>query len=529
MTFPELQANARDHMRALAARHRGRIDLWEFNEQNMDWANAINLTWDQKIELYRAAIAGMKEGNPDAKVIFDANALPYEFNTAKLDRTDVRAESIAFPEFLRLLGARGINVDVIGLEFYYSGVNSDGYAPPGLSLAQISRLLDLYSGFGKPVFVRELSAPSAQHSGSTWWHRPWDEATQAEYVRGLYTIAFSKPLVREVGWSYGVADEDAFLRSGGLLDASLKPKAAYYALKELAESWTTNGAGQTDANGEFLLRGFAGTYEVSVVLPDGASFQHQVRVNERRQEVAEMDNRRVSSATGVVSAASFLPGPIAPGQIITLPGSGLGPDTPMALKLNASGLVQDELGGTRVLFDGQAAPLLYVSARQISAVVPYGVADKTSTQMEVEYGGNKSAPTSLQVAAAAPGVFSMDSSGKGQGAVLNEDGTLNSSTNPAPRGSIVVLYATGEGQTSPPGVDGRIAASILPKPRLPVSVRLGGTEAELLYAGAAPALVAGVLQVNVRIPADAVPGNAVPILLVVGDFTSQPGITIAVQ
>src|ERR1019366_6820669 len=102
--------------------------------------------------------------------------------------------------------------------------------------------------------------------------------------------------------------------------------------------------------------------------------------------------------------------------------------------------------------------------------------------------------------------------------------TPNSSANPAPRGSIVVLYATGEGQTSPPGVDGSIAAGVLPSPRLPVSVRVGGTPAELLYAGAAPALVAGALQVNARIPIDTTPGNAVPILLVVGDFSSQPGV-----
>jgi len=74
----------------------------------------------------------MKEGNPDAKVIFTSNALPYEFNAAKLERTDVRAVNMDFPEFLRLLDARKTGADVIGLEFYYSGLNTDGYAPPGL-------------------------------------------------------------------------------------------------------------------------------------------------------------------------------------------------------------------------------------------------------------------------------------------------------------------------------------------------------------------------------------------------------------
>jgi uncharacterized protein (TIGR03437 family) len=525
MTFPEVLANAHDHMRTMASHYRGRIDLWEFNEQNMDWSNALNLTWDQKIELYHSAIDGMKEGNPGAKVIFDANALPYEFNAAKLERTDVRAVNMDFPEFLRLLEARKTGADAIGLEFYYSGLNTDGYAPPGLNLVQISRLLDLYSALGKPVYVRELSAPSAQYANSSWWHRPWDEATQAEYLKAVYTIAFSKPLVQEIGWSYGVSDSEAYLRSGGLLDSNLKPKASYYALKDLTESWTTIGQGQTDANGEFVLQGFAGTYEVSVADPSGGVHQTQVHVYEQRRDQAEV----LPGVSATVNAASFLPGPIAPGELITIFGSAMGSDTPAALRLNAAGLVDNELSGTQVLFDGQAAPLIYVSANQVSAIVPYALAGKPTTQLQIEYNGNQSTPVVLQVADAAPGLFTADSSGKGQGAILNQDTSLNSPKTPATRGSIVVVYATGEGQTTPPGVDGKIAQSTLPKPSLSVSARVGGIDAEVLYAGAAPGLVAGVLQANLRIPMDVAVSDAVPIVLVVGGIASQPGVTLAVQ
>jgi uncharacterized protein (TIGR03437 family) len=90
---------------------------------------------------------------------------------------------------------------------------------------------------------------------------------------------------------------------------------------------------------------------------------------------------------------------------------------------------------------------------------------------------------------------------------LNEDGPVNSTSNPAAKGSIVVLYGTGEGQTSPTGVDGRLALNVFPKPVLPVSVRIGGRVAEVLYFGAAPGLVAGVSQANVRIPADVSTGK----------------------
>ena len=92
------------------------------------------------------------------------------------------------------------------------------------------------------------------------------------------------------------------------------------------------------------------------------------------------------------------------------------------------------------------------------------------------------------------------SSGGGQGAILNEDGTINSSLNPAAAGSIVVLYATGLGQTDPPGVDGSVYASALPLLRSPVTVEAGGVAGDILYAGPAPGMVAGVMQINVRLP-----------------------------
>ena len=236
------------------------------------------------------------------------------------------------------------------------------------------------------------------------------------------------------------------------------------------------------------------------------------------------------SAGGVVNAASFLPGPVAPGEIVTIFGSRIGPATLTQLRLTPAGLVDNTLAETRVLFDGTRSPLIYVQAGQVSALAPYSLAGKGTTQLEVEFQGKRSAAVTLPVAQAAPGLFTLDSSGKGPGAILNgEDGTVNSASNAVARGSIAVLYATGEGQTEPPGVDGKPVTEPLPKPRLPVSVRIGGLEAEVLYAGGAPGLVAGVLQVNVRVPHGVTPGNAVPVLLTVGNAPSQPAVTLAVK
>jgi len=128
-------------------------------------------------------------------------------------------------------------------------------------------------------------------------------------------------------------------------------------------------------------------------------------------------------------------------------------------------------------------------------------------------------------------VFTADSSGRGQAVAINQDGSPNSAANPASRGSVVVVYATGEGQTDPAGVDGKLTNSgaTLAKPLLPVAVRVNGLLADVLYAGAAPGLVAGMMQVNFRVP-DGVPSaTTLPVVVNVGGVNSRLDVTIAVQ
>jgi uncharacterized protein (TIGR03437 family) len=191
---------------------------------------------------------------------------------------------------------------------------------------------------------------------------------------------------------------------------------------------------------------------------------------------------------------------------------------------------------TRVIlrFDLCRAPIVYTSQNQIAAIVPYAVANKQTTQMQVELNGQKSNAVSMAVGTASPAFFTANASGIGPGAILNQDGNVNSPSNPGVRGSVVILYVTGEGSTIPAGVDGKLATTPLPHPVAPVSVRFGGPSgivvqnSDLLYAGAAPGETAGVMQVNVRIPANAPTGN-VPLAVIVGDQTSADWVTIAIQ
>jgi uncharacterized protein (TIGR03437 family) len=218
---------------------------------------------------------------------------------------------------------------------------------------------------------------------------------------------------------------------------------------------------------------------------------------------------------------AILEGP-SPGEI--------GPPFLTSLRLDANGRVATELAGTQVFFDGVPAPLLYAYASQVGVVVPYSVAGKKKVTVQLVYKGKETYPFEQNVADAYPGIFTMDSSGQGQAAMLNEDGTLNGPGNPAAKGSVVVFYATGGGQTDPPGVDGEITRDVLARPRLPVGVWVQGQEAEVLYAGAAPGIVSGVMQVNIKLPMNIAFDNRVAVAMRVGNLPfSQEGVTLAVR
>jgi uncharacterized protein (TIGR03437 family) len=129
---------------------------------------------------------------------------------------------------------------------------------------------------------------------------------------------------------------------------------------------------------------------------------------------------------------------------------------------------------------------------------------------------------------AAPALFSVNGSGTGPGAILNQDYSLNGAGNGAAIDTVVAIYATGMGQTDPQGVDGAIPSTVLPKPTLPASVLIGNSEAVVTYAGAAPGLVSGAMQVNARIPRNLQPGTYA-VTLRLGRFSSQLGVTLVVR
>jgi uncharacterized protein (TIGR03437 family) len=182
---------------------------------------------------------------------------------------------------------------------------------------------------------------------------------------------------------------------------------------------------------------------------------------------------------------------IAGGEFLVLTGSGLGPATRVDAQLGQDGKLLTSLGGTTVTFGGVPAPLISVQADKIVCISPFSVTSKGAT-LQVQSGGSLSNSIKLPAATTAIEPF----------ATVNQDGTLNASGHPAPSGSIVTVYVGGFGQTAPASVDGLVNNNS-PRPMIVASmlgVQIAGQSAQILYAGPAPGEVAGVSQLNIRVP-----------------------------
>jgi len=296
-------------------------------------------------------------------------------------------------------------------------------------------------------------------------------------------------------------------------------------LKVSPATGTTPGSVSVSVDGTGLTAGnYTGTVTISAT--GGATGSSSISV----ALTVTAPNPTISKIT---NGASFATGNISPGEVVTLFGTDLGPGTPATLTLDSSGKVNTTLGGVQVLFNGIAAPLIYVSSTQVSAVVPYEVAQFANVNVTVKFGGQTSAAVAATVTTTAPGVFTLNSSGTGPGAILNQNLSVNAPNNAAARGETVVIYLTGEGQTAPLGVTGKVTTvsatpPLTPAPLLPVAVLIGGQPASISFVGQAPGLVSGVLQINAVVPQTAGTG-AVSLTVSVGNNTSQNGVTISLK
>jgi len=238
----------------------------------------------------------------------------------------------------------------------------------------------------------------------------------------------------------------------------------------------------------------------------------------------------------VVNGASMLPGPVSPGEMITLLGDNLGPNTPAVMAdADADGFIDTSLSGVSVTIDGKPAPIIYASASQINVQVPYAAAIGANKTVSLTNGTAPAATATVTIALTAPGIFSLDGSGAGQAALMNANGTLNLPQNPAKIGDVVSFFVTGEGDYAAATIPIRdgylIPYTLTPLPQespLP-TVSIGGATATVTSAAPVPGWMLGLLLVSATVPGGSTTGAAVPITVTIGAATSPSAVTLAVK
>jgi endo-1,4-beta-xylanase len=458
-----------DHIAAVAGRYSGKVYSWEVvNEAVADSGTSLRTSiW-----------SALGNGPNDISWIEQAFRWAHEADPkAKLFYNDYGAEDTGTKSnyvynMVKQMLADGTPIHGVGLQMHLT--NNVNY-PNATALADnIRRLTDL----GLEVIITEMDVRLPVNSSGV--AGAGDLAKQSQLYGRVVSACIQFPLCTAIQ-TWGITDAHSwipttFVGTGAGLpfDSQYQPKDAYQAMQNALTAPAT------------------------------------------------------ISAANLLNGANYAGGGVAPGEIVTLFGARYGPSTLATLQLDAAGKIMSSLAGTQLLFDGSPAPVIYASSGQSSFIVPYAVAGKSSTTVQYVYQGAYSNSVTVPVAATSPALFSIDSTGTGPGAILDANYRLNNAAKPAKAGDVVLLFGTGAGAIAPAGPDGGLIADTSTKPVAAVSVQIGGKDAAVQYAGGAPGLTNGLLQVNVVIPAGLAAGPQ-PVVLKVGGAASSASVTVAVM
>ncbi len=436
---------------------------------------------------------------------------PMRFGDAFVAKLDSTGSHLLYSTYLGgsgADGALGIAVDATGAAYIAGGTGSPNFptTPGAFQTTYTGYNRNAPPELGPDGFVTKLDASGnliySTLTGSTNTPVMVDAVGQA-YV-GEVGAAFSSTI--QPSCAQPPNQDVLVLNSAGSAVVATSPlPGAYLAL---------------DGQGGLYSAGLAYTL---VFFTTPHAFQTEYGGGDSDAFAAKVDFSQPPGTTlaSVLNAASLFPGyvtpyptgAVAPGEIVTLFGNGFGSSTPT------------------VSFGISRAQVFYSSNCQLNAAAPFEMNPGFTTLVTVQLGsGQMLGPIKLPVVESVPGIFTINASGSGQGAILNQDSTVNSASNPALRGSIVSVYMTGAGALNPPlgdGLNGPVTAPF-PAPLADISATIGGLAAPVAFAGQAPGLIAGVTQVNIQIPQNAPVGAAVPVTIYAGGYVSQ-SVTLAVH
>jgi endo-1,4-beta-xylanase len=468
-TPAQLSGILQNHINTVVGHYAGQVYAWDVvNEAFNDNGTLRSTIWSDSPGIGLAGTAYIQQALRWAHAADPKALLFYNDYGAE----PVNAKSDAIFNMAQDFKARGVPIDGIGMQMHFT--TSTG------PLSSIESNIKRITGLGLQVHITELDVRlPVDSSGNA---SASDLATQAQIYHDIVASCLKFPLCTAIQ-TWGFTDK---------------------------YSWIP---GTFPGQGAALE--FDTTYQAK---PAYNSIQNALQTSPP-----------VIAAAGLTNAASYANDAVSPGEIVVLFGATFGPASLIAAQADAGGRIPAQLSGARLLFSGVPAPILYASVGQASAIVPFSIAGSPATQVQYEFQGIQSNIVNVNVAPTRPGLFTLDESGQGAGAILDTSYRVVSQANPAHRGDVILLFATGGGITTPSAIDGQIALTA-PFPLLsaPVAVTIRGVDCPVLYSGGASGLVAGALQINTQI-APGVPSGEQPVLIKIGQSTSQAGAIVWIQ
>ncbi|HKN01994.1 MAG TPA: endo-1,4-beta-xylanase [Candidatus Binataceae bacterium] len=275
----QLEAAVRRRVATIVGRYKDKIQIWEaMNEGHPEWSR-----WDlddaSLVRLAKASADEIRKQAPDSHIMVEVTlplgedvALKYYPMISIISLGRIGARSAEAYEYVNRLNRAGVPYDILAIQDY-NGAWVDvagGIQVPAIDLFRFASELDRYSKLGKPIQIAEIAVGSSDHGGrnASWWHARSNEQTQADYLEGAFTIAYGNLHVEGINW-WGLDDNYRFVEEGGLLDRSLRPKAAATRLTNLLKGWRTNGQLETGVDGSALFEGTPGDYRITAKLAEG--------------------------------------------------------------------------------------------------------------------------------------------------------------------------------------------------------------------------------------------------------------------
>jgi GH35 family endo-1,4-beta-xylanase len=215
-------------------RYKGRIGIWDVINEAHDWANGLKLTHEQEVEITRICCKTTCSKDPDATIIVN-NCCPFgEYSADGMVHLGPVYDKVYTPlAYLDDLMEADVNFDVVGVQIYF----------PARDMLSISKLLDEYARFGKPIHITELGVRCAEHQAQGQdqqlqrtqgeWHFPWSEKVQADWMEWFYTMAYARKEIEAITWwDFG---DPAFIPTSGFLYEDETPKEMYFRLLSFRE------------------------------------------------------------------------------------------------------------------------------------------------------------------------------------------------------------------------------------------------------------------------------------------------------